>query len=212
MQFIAGKSADLRQSLMAEIGLYRYRVFVEKLGWELRCEVGLEYDQFDRDDTVYVVAQDNDRQIIGLARLLPTSRPYLLGEVFPQLMNGLPVPASDDVWELSRFVALDFKEQAASASMQFSSPVAINLLRESIVVAFRLGASRLITVSPLGVERLLRKAGFKAYRAGPPMVVDGHAIFANWIDCLESIDSSSLVSRRESNFLDPSAIRSNYLT
>jgi N-acyl-L-homoserine lactone synthetase len=171
--------------MMADMGHYRYRVFVEKLGWELQCEGGLEYDQFDRDDTVYVVAQDDDGDIIGMARLLPTMRPYLLGEVFPQLMNELPIPKTEEVWELSRFVALDFKAEATNGSMQFSSPVAIGLLQESIEVAIRHGAKKLITVSPLGVERLLRKAGFKAYRAGPPMVVDGHAIFANWIDCVE---------------------------
>lgn len=168
---------------MANMGLYRYRVFVEKLGWELHCEAGLEYDQFDRDDTVYTVAQDNEGDIIGMARLLPTTRPYLLGEVFPQLMNGLPFPQTEEVWELSRFVALDFKAETTTGATQFSSPVAVNLLKESIAVAMHHGAKKLITVSPLGVERLLRKAGFKAYRAGPPMVIGGHAIFANWIDC-----------------------------
>jgi acyl homoserine lactone synthase len=185
VRLLTGKPAELRSSMMADMGLYRYRVFVEKLGWELQCEAGLEYDQFDRDDTVYVVAQDDDGDIIGMARLLPTTRPYLLGEVFPQLMNGLPIPETEEVWELSRFVALDFKAEATTGSMQFSSPVAVNLLKESIAVAMSHGAKKLITVSPLGVERLLRKAGFKAYRAGPPMVIDGHAIFANWIDCEE---------------------------
>lgn len=186
MRLLTGKPAELRPSMMADMGLYRYRVFVEKLGWELQCEAGLEYDQFDRDDTVYVVAQDDDGDIIGMARLLPTTRPYLLGEVFPQLMNGLPIPQTEDVWELSRFVALDFKAEATTGSMQFSSPVAVGLVQQSIDVAMRNGAKKLITVSPLGVERLLRKAGFKASRAGPPMVINGHAIFANWIDCAGS--------------------------
>jgi energy-coupling factor transporter ATP-binding protein EcfA2 len=59
------------------------------------------------------------------------------------------------------------------------------IAQQKVAVHMRHGAQKLITVSPLGVERLLRKAGFKAYRAGPPMVIDGHAIFANWIDCEE---------------------------
>ncbi|MDI9690539.1 acyl-homoserine-lactone synthase, partial [Burkholderia cenocepacia] len=44
------------------------------------------------------------------------------------------------------------------------------------------GVQRLITVSPLGIERLLRRAGFLAHRAGPPMIIDGHPIFACWIE------------------------------
>ena len=182
MQFISGNSASLRSEVMTGVANYRHRVFVEKLGWQLQCEEGVEYDQFDRADTQYVVAQDNSQQIIGTARLLPTLHPYLLGDVFPQLMNGLPVPDSEDVWELSRFAALDFNAPATSAMAQFSSPIAVGLLRASLEQAARLGAKKLITVSPLGVERLLRKAGFRAHRAGPPMVVDGSPIFACWID------------------------------
>ncbi len=185
MRLITGKQAEFRESVMAEIGLYRYRVFVEKLRWELNCIEGLEVDQFDREDTLYVVAQDDEGNIVGLGRLLPTTRAYLLSEVFPQLMNGQPVPQSEDIWELSRFVAFDFNAQSTTGSMQFSSPVAIDLMKKSIDVAVQHGAKKLITVSPLGVERLLRKAGFKAYRAGPPMIIDGHAIFANWIECCE---------------------------
>ena len=182
MRFISGQSTNLHPPLMAEVAQYRHRVFVEKLGWQLQCEQGLEYDQFDGLQTHYVVAQSEDAEVIGIARLLPTNGPYLLGEVFPQLMNGLPVPASADVWELSRFAAVDFNAQFTSALAQFSSPVAVGLLKASLEHAATLGAKKLITVSPLGVERLLRKAGFAAHRAGPPMLIDGSPIFACWIE------------------------------
>jgi acyl homoserine lactone synthase len=182
VRFIAGKSADLSPQIMRGVASYRHSVFVEKLGWQLACEQNLEYDQFDRADTVYMVAQSNQGDIIGTARLLPTSRPYLLGDVFPQLLNGLPIPKTDEVWELSRFAAVDFKAQATSAMAQFSSPIAVGLLKASLRHAAALGARKIITVSPLGVERLLRKAGFVAHRAAPPMVIDGAPIFACWID------------------------------
>ncbi len=183
MNIVAGIPADLQPNLITGMGRYRHRVFVEKLGWQLQCENGLEYDQFDRDDTVYVVAQNATHEIIGTARLLPTKRPYLLGEVFPQLMNDLPVPASADVWELSRFAALDFNAATTSAMAQFSSPIAVGLLRAALKHSASLGAKQLITVSPLGVERLLSRAGFHAHRAAPPVIIDGNPIFACWIDC-----------------------------
>jgi hypothetical protein len=41
---------------------------------------------------------------------------------------------------------------------------------------------RLITVLPVGIERLIRRLGLQAHRAGPPMIIDGHAIFACWIE------------------------------
>lgn len=182
MHFVSGVSSSLKPDLISGMARYRHEVFVKKLGWQLQCENGLEYDQFDRDDTVYVVARNDAQEIIGTARLLPTTQPYLLGEVFPQLLNGLAVPASADIWELSRFAAVDFNALAPSAMGHFSSPHAVDLLHESLLCASAHGAKRVITVSPLGVERLLRKAGFQAHRAGPPAVVDEHPIFACWID------------------------------
>jgi len=161
-------------------------VFVEMLGWELQTRDGLELDQFDRADTVYVAARNEHGAVVGIARLLPTTRPYLLRDVFPQLLHEQPLPCTSAVWELSRFAAVDFDSTrttpVSQAAAQVSSPVAVGLLREAMRVAAELGAERLITVSPLGVERLLRKAGFRAHRAGPPIVVEGHPVFACWID------------------------------
>jgi N-acyl-L-homoserine lactone synthetase len=182
MNFSSGVTEDLSAGLFKKVSNYRHKLFVTTLGWQLKTQNDMELDQFDRPDTVYVVAQDENGQVNGCARLLPTNRPYLLGEVFPQLLNGLPPPNTPDVWELSRFAAMDFNNQTSSALGQFSSPLAIQLLQESVTCASKHGAKRLITVSPIGVERLLRRAGFHAHRAGPPMIVDGHPIFACWIE------------------------------
>lgn len=191
MHIISGSRQNLSDGLYEELAAYRYQVFVEHLGWQLDTIPGHEADQFDRDDTVYVVARHNDGKISGCARLLPTCRPYLLGEVFPELLNGLPAPHSPAIWELSRFTAFDSNGQVKHGAGQFSSPVAVSLLGESIATAARMGAQRLITVSPVGVERLLRRAGFHAHRAGPPMILGGHPLFACWI---EVADASALVT------------------
>lgn len=182
MNRIAGSTSTLSKELFSQMGRYRHKVFVETLGWDLTVRNGEELDQFDRPDTLYVLSKDEEGNVNGCARLLPTSQSYLLGDVFPQLMNGQPVPCSDDVWELSRFAAVDFNSRTTSALSQFSSEVAVRLLQDSIAFAAEQGAKRLITVSPIGIERLLRRAGFHAHRAGPPMIIDGHPIFACWIE------------------------------
>ncbi len=187
MKVISGVSGGLSEDLFDKVSSYRHKVFIEMLGWELQTKNGVELDQFDRPDTLYVIAQDDEGTINGCARLLPTDRPYLLGEVFPQLLNGQPLPASPEVWELSRFAAVDFNTQTSSALGQFSSEIAVSLLRHSIVCAAKQGAKRLITVSPLGVERLLRRAGFHSHRAGPPMIISGHPIVACWIEIERNI-------------------------
>ncbi|NIR92540.1 MAG: GNAT family N-acetyltransferase [Gammaproteobacteria bacterium] len=187
MNLVSGAQTELPPGLYSKVSHYRHQVFVEMLGWQLPVQDGGELDQFDRPDSVYVAAQDDEGNIIGCARLLPTTRPYLLGEVFPQLLNGMPPPCSPDVWELSRFAAVDLQSEDASKRGQFSSHITINLFLESIACAAAHGAKSLITVSPLGVERLLRRGGIHARRAGPPLVIDGHPIFA----CLIDVEASS---------------------
>lgn len=182
MQIVSGNPSDLPSGCFSKMGAYRHRVFVEELGWDLSTVHGEERDQFDRPDTLYVVSHNDDGGISGCARLLPTTRPYLLGAVFPQLMNGAQPPASADVWELSRFAAMDFDAKITSPLGQFSSPVAINLMHSALACAAAHGAKRLILVSVIGIERLLRRAGFVAHRAGPPMLINGHHIFACWIE------------------------------
>ena len=182
MNVISGATGLLSSELLSKISRYRHKVFIETLEWKLETQNGVELDQFDRPDTVYVVSRDEQGDLNGCARLLPTTAPYLLSEIFPQLLNGLALPRTSDVWELSRFTAMDFNHQTTSALGEFSSSTAIQLMKEAIRYAAEYGAKRLITVSPLGVERLLRRAGFQARRAGRPIIIDGHAMFACWIE------------------------------
>jgi acyl homoserine lactone synthase len=191
MNVVADVPAGLKDGLFGKLSSYRCKVFVDRLGWNLSNEGGHEIDQFDRQDTVYLIAQDDEGEVQGCARLLPTTSPYLLSEVFPELLHGGTPPCSPDVWELSRFAAMDFNSKKTSALGQFSSPVAIQLLQESLVVAGQRGAKRLITEITLGVERLIYKAGFLAHRAAPPLVwKDGHPVVACWIEIPEELRHS----------------------
>ena len=187
MQILSGTAGDLPRQVMTGIACYRHKVFIDMLGWPLPVRDGMELDQFDRPDARYVVAHDDHGAVIGTARLLPTTQPYLLGEVFPHLMGDQPVPCSDEVWELSRFAAVDFSRATPSAGLgQFSSPVAIELLRAAIACAHEHKVKWLITVSPLGVERLLSRAGFRARRLAPPHIVDRSPIFAYSVNCQQN--------------------------
>ena len=119
MDVVTGARETLRPDLYSKVAHYRHRIFVERLGWQLQTKDGGELDQFDRPDrpdTIYVIAQNDEGQVIGCARLLPTLRPYLLSDIFPQLLNGMEPPRSPEVWELSRFSAVDLKRPPAHRS------------------------------------------------------------------------------------------------
>jgi len=177
-----------RQRLFA----YRYAVFVQRLGWALpQAQNGLEIDQFDRSDTIHVVARNTEGDICGCARLLPTSRPYLLSEVFPQLMGGRALPSTDEVWELSRFSATDLIGSTASPTW-----LCREVMAATIACAMEVGAKRLIAVTSRGVERILCRLGMNWQPIGVPMKVGGDAIFAFFVEIDEiTIAALSLEDR-----------------
>lgn len=183
MHIISGTIDTFTSDVRVRLGQYRYKVFVETLGWPVLAESQMEFDQFDRSDTLYLMAFNREREIIGCGRLLPCNKPYLLAEVFPELMEGGAIPRGADVWELSRFASMNFSGgHMPPAAAQFHSPTSPLLLQAALDLAAHSGVSRLITVSPLGIERILRRLGFPAYRAAPPRRVGGELLFACWID------------------------------
>jgi N-acyl-L-homoserine lactone synthetase len=182
MKFIGLTAEAMPGELLDRLGRYRYRVFVERLQWELASRNGMEFDQFDRPDTRHVLALRDDGELIGCARLLPTERPYLLAEVFPQLMAGAPVPRSPEVWEISRFAAVDLDLATGGNNRQFASPVTPWLLRKALSLAASAGVKQLVSVSPPGIERILRRLGFAARCAGDPVRVGDRLLMACMID------------------------------
>jgi acyl homoserine lactone synthase len=180
VRIVTGTRQELSASLEAAIAAYRHEIFVRRLGWRLACADGFERDQFDRPDTNYVAMLDQRGEICGCARLLPTNRPYLLAEVFPAAMGDEPLPRSAAVWELSRFAVASLSRQQLPADALARLRRA--LLRAAVKCAADHGARRLITLSPLGIERLLRHLGVHARRAAAPTRVDGKWAFACWIE------------------------------
>ncbi|MEY4283739.1 MAG: hypothetical protein RL111_414 [Pseudomonadota bacterium] len=182
LQFNAGARQQLPPQIFEQIGHYRREVFINRLGWELHTIGGLELDEFDSPDAVYVSCHDEIGDVNGVARLLPTTVPYLMEKVFPGLWAGGELPHAPHIWELSRFAAMDLTKQSSLATHQVSSAIAPEFLRQVMHTAKSRGARTLITVSPVGIERLLRVNGFKAKRAGVPMLFGPTPITALQID------------------------------
>lgn len=99
-----GAVADpLENSALRGMFEARKQIFVDLLKWDVPVLAGrFEVDQFDDVHARYlmVVAPRGDH--LGSARLLPTTRPHILGTLFADLCAG-PVPAGPDVVEITRF-------------------------------------------------------------------------------------------------------------
>lgn len=180
LRLITGMNSEINQNVMYGLAEYRYEIFVKKMGWPLNCPEGFEQDEFDRPDTVYAIVLDADNNICGCARLLPTNKPYLLSEHFVHLMGGAGLPNNSGTWELSRFAIGSSRNGNSHSASNWADTVA--LVRKVITTAIDLGANRLIAVSAVGNERLLKRMGVHVHRVSIPQRVDQKPVVAFWIE------------------------------
>lgn len=92
--------------------------FVETLGWELAVDnAGRETDCYDRMNPLYVILTDDEGRHLASSRVMPTTGPTMIGDVFAHMTDGVPV-SSPLIWETTRFfVAGNAPPRAASALM-----------------------------------------------------------------------------------------------
>lgn len=162
------------------MNMYRLRhaVFHDRLGWDVKSDNGMEYDEYDQAKPIYVLAKGENKEVEGCWRLLPTTGPYMLKDVFPQLLSGQPAPRDPTVWEISR-VAVVTKER--ETGFGFSS-IPIRMIQASIRFAQYSGIARYVVVTSLSVERMLRKTGLNMNRFGPPVRIGKVLTVANYIE------------------------------
>lgn len=147
---------EAHRDLLEQMFALRYRVFYERMGWDVTVDNGREIDKYDALSPYYFLAIDDDERVIGTWRLLPTTGPYMLPDVFGVLMEGEPVPRSARVWECSRF-AVDDHDGARSA--QSIHRITSELFCGLIEYCLEVGIEEVVTVYDLRVARLLPRIG-----------------------------------------------------
>lgn len=91
--------------LLSDCFKLRYQEFIERQNYEVfkLSDVKIEFDRYDYPTTFYVAIVGDNHQIVGTARLNFTSLPYMIEEVFPELINNQNIPKSFSILECTRF-------------------------------------------------------------------------------------------------------------
>ena len=99
-------NAENRRQFAAELSdMHRQRkiVFVDRARWTVPVLGDSEIDCYDREETKYLLAKGQpDGQVLASVRLLPTTGPHLIGDLFAAACRDTP-PRGPTVWEVSRF-------------------------------------------------------------------------------------------------------------
>lgn len=164
-------------SLLCDMHKLRAKVFHDRMGWEVPIICGMEIDGYDAFDPHYMMIREESGFLRGCWRLLPTNRPYMLKDTFPQLLHGITAPVDPLVWELSRFAI----ETGGREGFGFSD-ITIHSIGEVISYGVRSGLREYVTVTTTAIERLLRRSDVVTRRFGPPVRIGVENAVALYVD------------------------------
>lgn len=164
-------NAHLFGNALASMFRLRYRVFVQKEGWNVPVWRDMEYDQYDTPAAHYLVWRDQRGVVRGMSRLGPTDRPYMLKDIWPGMVTEGELPASPLVWEGTRF-AVDADLPAATRRQ-----VIAELVAAYAEFGLANGLTHFIGIMPPVVWRVVfRSNGWTPEFLGEPYLIDGERI------------------------------------
>ena len=173
IHIVTAANADRYAAVMEQAWRLRHRIFVEEKGWtDLARPDGREIDQFDTAHAVHVLALEDD-ELVGYSRLLPTTRPHLLSDVYPQLCEG-ERPAGPHLWEWTR----QGVARSHRARGKVVNPVSIELLTGIVEWGMANGVTGLLLQMPTLYIIHVLQLHFRAQPLGLPVPIGGEEILA----------------------------------
>lgn len=173
---------------LAQMHALRHRVFRGRLDWDVETVGGMEIDSFDALQPTYILLRRHESGILGCVRLLSTLGSNMLRDAFPMLLHGGTAPASSRIWESSRF-ALDGGLEMGQGSQGIAG-LTYELFAGMVEFGLAHNLSRIVTVTDVRIERILRRAQWPLERIGAPMAIGNTKAVAGYLEI-----SSSALSR-----------------
>jgi acyl homoserine lactone synthase len=156
IQLIQGAFPGDNADILDKMFHLRAKVFNDRLGWEVKVSNNREMDRFDELNPLYVVETDDKRNVLASLRLLPTTGPHMLSDVFSELVEPESIIRSPRVLESSRFAA---DTELLGHLPNGLSTVTGALLCATLETSRAAGIEFVISVYDVRIERILRRAG-----------------------------------------------------
>lgn len=152
--------------LLDQIFRLRKKVFHDELGWDVKLRGAWEYDAYDEFGSAYLVWTDAHRKTLyGAIRLMPTTGPTLLYDVFRRTFPDKLSLAHPGIWEGTR-MCVD-EELLARDHPNISPGRAFCLLLLALCeVALAHGIHTLVSNYEPHMKRMYQKAGAELEEIG----------------------------------------------
>ena len=181
IRLIPGARARSFPELIDAMFRCRASVFSERLGWDVIVKDGYERDRFDDENPLYLISVDPcSGQYWGSLRLLPTTGPNMLRDVFPCLLDDGEVIESALIWEASRICAIHQNGQPQRTNQL--NYVFSELLVGIGDVAILAGLTQIVAVFDARIFRMLKAAGCNPRIIGKPRCIGDTMSYAGLFD------------------------------
>jgi len=151
-------------------------MFVERQNWNVPSYKQIEYDEFDTPAATYILTVDENDRALGATRLVPTTRPYMVASLWPDLVS-VELPRCDSVWEASRFVC----ERNLDSAIR--RRVVAHLILGCQEFGVATGILQYLGVMPIQMfKRVIAANRCPISYLGPTRRLNGHQIVAAYID------------------------------
>ena len=143
--------------LMDQMFRLRARVFRDRLKWDVEVTDGKERDKYDDEGPVYIVYADDAGQTVkGSLRLLPTTGPTVLADIFADTLPDAIELSAPTIWECTRFCVEESEPGRGRREELISSGILIAALGE---VAIKAGIEAVLGNFDSTMLRLYRRIG-----------------------------------------------------
>jgi acyl homoserine lactone synthase len=171
----------------------RKRVFYDGLRWDVPVQEDRERDAYDDEAPAYLVWCNEDRTVLyGAVRLLPTTGPTLLHDVFHETHGCSAALIAPDIWEVTRMcidttaIAADFDGVAPARAVGF-------ILLALCECAIAHGIACLVSNFEACMKRTYRLAGLEPNILGSAGTFNRRPVYCGSFDI-----STELLSRMRS--------------
>ncbi|GGC94003.1 acyl-homoserine-lactone synthase [Chelatococcus reniformis] len=155
--------------LIADMHALRQRIFRGRLKWDISSSGIVEVDSYDALGPTYLIGLSDADEVVGCARLLPTTGPTMLANTFPALLGGHPAPCSPTVFESSRFCVdtAHFDDVGAKGLREMTFVMLAAVLEWGLYGKL----DAVVTVTDTRFERILKRASWPLERFAPPQQI-----------------------------------------
>ena len=178
IRIVTKDNAESHLNNLHQMHRIRKTVFKDRLGWDVAVSGELEVDEYDALEPSYLLSIDRRGIVNGCVRLLPTTGPNMLRDIFPSFVTKVAVPRSERVWEASRFAVTSNGTAAEAGISQTTYDLLIGVLKFGLSN----GISTIACVVDVRMERILRRAGWQLERLGPAHRIGNTVALAGQLD------------------------------